>query len=193
MITSLLEYDRIVFDWINQGLSNGFFDAVLPIVRNKKTWILLYIFLIGYSIYIYKIKSIVIIGFALLCVFLTDTISSQWIKKSIERPRPCHVVKEYPQTNVLVHCGSGYSFTSSHATNHFGIAFFFLGIPIFKRRGWKWFFVTWAASIAFSQVYVGVHYPIDVTCGAFLGSVIGFLLGKLAMEILYIFPNKKIA
>ena len=70
----------------------------------------------------------------------------------------------------------GYSFTSSHATNHFGFAVYIyltLGNIIGK---WKYAFLVWAAVIAYGQVYVGVHTPLDIICGALLGVTIGFII-----------------
>jgi len=79
----------------------------------------------------------------------------------------------------MVHCGSGYSFTSSHATNHFALAvFIFLTLG---KLGWyfRWPFILWATIIAYSQVYVGVHFPLDIISGAILGTLIGFILAIL--------------
>ena len=44
-------------------------------------------------------------------------------------------------------------------------------------KKWKYILLIWAASIAYAQVYVGVHYPLDVLCGALLGAGIGYLTG----------------
>ena len=86
------------------------------------------------------------------------------------------------EVNLLVPCGGGYSFTSSHATNHFAIATFLiltLGL-IFK---WiKLPLLFWAASIAFGQVYVGVHYPLDIFFGAILGMSVGYFVFLLFLR-----------
>jgi undecaprenyl-diphosphatase len=76
---------------------------------------------------------------------------------------------------LLEHCSGGFSFTSSHATNHFGFAMFvFLTTKdVFGKWG-RWLFV-WAATISYGQVYVGVHYPVDILFGALLGICIGTL------------------
>jgi len=42
-----------------------------------------------------------------------------------------------------------------------------------------WLFFIWAASIAYTQVYVGVHYPFDVLCGALLGMALGTGMAKM--------------
>jgi undecaprenyl-diphosphatase len=74
---------------------------------------------------------------------------------------------------LLVECGSGYSFPSSHATNHFGMSLF---LYFSFGKFYKWIkptVILWAALVAYAQVYVGVHYPLDVVFGALLGFLIG--------------------
>jgi len=79
---------------------------------------------------------------------------------------------------LVDHCGQNGSFTSSHATNHFGIAVFIF-ITLEKVWGkFNYLFLLWAAAICYAQVYVGVHFPFDVLGGAILGSCIGFAMGK---------------
>jgi undecaprenyl-diphosphatase len=76
-----------------------------------------------------------------------------------------------------IDCGTGYSFPSSHASDHFAITVFL--IIVFYRR-YKWILpvgLLWAATISFAQVYVGVHYPFDVTAGAIYGTLVGWLFG----------------
>ena len=74
-----------------------------------------------------------------------------------------------------VSCGGGYSFPSSHAANHFALAVFLIGIFGFAGQWQQKALLAWAGLIAFSQVYVGVHYPLDVICGAILGVLAGYL------------------
>ncbi|MFC3196198.1 phosphatase PAP2 family protein [Parapedobacter deserti] len=177
MIDQLISLDQEAFMAINQGLSNTFFDWLMPILRNPYTWAPLYLFIIIFSIRNYGKKGILIILFILITFGISDSLSSSVIKKSVQRVRPCNDVEFREDINVLVRCGSGYSFTSSHATNHFSIAVIL--IMIFYRR-WKpilWLALFWAAIISTAQVYVGVHYPLDIICGALLGSIIGYLTG----------------
>jgi undecaprenyl-diphosphatase len=80
---------------------------------------------------------------------------------------------------LLDHCSGGFSFTSSHAANHFGLAMFiFISLtPVFKK--YTWLFFLWAGVIAYAQIYVGVHYPLDVLVGAMIGLVVGKLNGMV--------------
>jgi membrane-associated phospholipid phosphatase len=179
MIDKLLEYDRSLFRVINEGWSNSFFDWLMPWMRNSEMWYPLYIFLIVLVAVNYKKNALWWVIFAAGTVILSDFVSSKIIKENIIRLRPCNDVSCSDWIHVLV----GYrpqssSFTSSHAANHFSLAMFLY--LTFKPHISKWglLFFLWAFTIAFAQVYVGVHYPVDITCGALIGILIGYLTGK---------------
>lgn len=167
--------DQQLFFFINHTLHIGFLDSFMPYWRSMYFWFPLYVFFISYlAINVGKKGWILLLALA-LTVGVSDTVSSKIIKKSIARVRPCNDVNIKDKVKLLVSCGSGYSFTSSHATNHFAAAVFLFFTFFKNNKIVKWILVGWAASIALAQVYVGVHYPFDVMCGALLGSLIGFL------------------
>jgi undecaprenyl-diphosphatase len=90
----------------------------------------------------------------------------------VERPRPSH----NPEMAGLVHIvndyrGGQFGFVSSHAANFFGVATFLSSQ--FKNYKWSFVLLGWAALISYSRIYLGVHYPLDIICGAVLGAVIG--------------------
>lgn len=179
MWQQIIQIDKEIFLAINQGLSNPFFDWLLPILRNPFTWAPLYLFLIIFFIKHYGKLGLLIVACTLINFGMSDATSSHLVKKTVKRIRPCNDIEFKHDVNVRVRCGSGFSFTSSHATNHFAMAFFW--IVLFRRR-WKhtlWLCVLWATLIGFSQIYVGVHYPFDILCGALLGGTIGLINGYL--------------
>jgi len=175
LLLSLIELDRILFESINVGMSNPVFDAIIPWIRNKYMWVPMYVFMIAFLLINFGKKGY----YTLLCILLTvttsDLVSSRLIKQTVERLRPCNSEHLFESINLLIRCGSGYSFTSSHATNHFALATFFILWMGRHFGNWKWMFAGWAFLIAYGQVYVGVHYPMDVFAGGILGVVIGKL------------------
>lgn len=153
-------------------------DAVAPWLREAEHWIPLYLVIAAYMILRYRKRALPAIAAILLCFGLTDVISSRVLKPLVERPRPCHVMVE-DAIELRVHCGSGYSFTSSHATNHFGFATILtmlLATGVSRRVLLGSASFLWAGSISLSQVYVGVHYPLDIVAGAVLGTILALLV-----------------
>ncbi len=187
-MTGIIELDQYLFHLINDTWSLPFLDAIMPYWREKTTWIPFYVLGAIWLTWTMKKRVILVLLAAGLTIAVADTVSSQLIKKNVERLRPCRT--EGLEVNLLVPCGGGYSFTSSHATNHFAIAL--LLIMIFAKRypRIKWPLLLWAASIAYGQVYVGVHYPFDVLTGALVGSLIGISIAYLYRRAdQYFFPS----
>lgn len=175
LLNTLINWDFIAFETVNRLWSNSFFDAVLPIMRNQKTWYPLYAVILLWSVLKFKLKSIPFILIAVLTIVLSDQISSSLIKPYFGRLRPC----TEPLLNGIAllridHCpAANGSFTSSHATNHFALAVLFFRATKPYWQQWSYGFFVWATVICYAQVYVGVHFPGDVLGGAVLGLIIG--------------------
>lgn len=186
MLDQLIALDKEAFLVINQGMGNLFFDWLMPILRNPYTWAPLYLFLIIFCIKNYGKRGALVIIFLLITFGIADSVSSSVVKPAVGRVRPCNDVMFKEEVTVRVRCGGGYAFTSSHAANHFALALFL--IMVFYDR-WKhiiWLGLLWATAISFAQIYVGVHYPLDIVGGALLGCSIGFLTGVVYR---YLQPN----
>lgn len=193
MLDKILEFDKWLFTYINSDFTNSFFDAVFPVWRESITWVPLYLFLILFIFINFKSKGWIWFLLALLLPSLTDILSSHFIKEIIERPRPCKNVDLNETVRLLLNrCPDSFSFTSSHATNHFGIAvFIFLSLKQFLGN-YKWIFIFWAASISYGQVYVGVHYPLDILGGAFVGILSGSFANFIFKKINQHYPSSKL-
>lgn len=172
MLQTLLSWDAILFQWINSGWSNPVFDVLLPLFRERLFWAPLYLFLGAFLVLNFGGRSWLMILAVCLAVGLADFTSSTLIKKNVQRVRPCN--DPVMVVEMRVSCGSGYSFTSSHAANHFAVAVFVSMLLDRTHRLVRPLVLAWAGLIALSQVYVGVHYPLDVLCGGLLGAVIGW-------------------
>ncbi|MBD1394892.1 phosphatase PAP2 family protein [Mucilaginibacter glaciei] len=175
MPDQLLHLDRQLFHYINNSLSNSIFDWLMPQMRNPALWIPLYLFIIIFCIWRYRKQGALLIAMLALAAGFADFTSATLIKKQEQRVRPCRDAVTSATVISRVPCGTGYSFPSTHATDHFAIAVF-LSCLFYK----KWprvvpVLLFWAALICFAQVYVGVHFPVDVVSGAIYGSLIGWL------------------
>lgn len=182
MLQTLLSWDAALFQWINTGWSNPVFDTLLPLFRERLFWAPLYLFLAAFLVLNFKGKGWLMILAICLAAGLTDFTSSTLIKKNVQRVRPCN--DPAMVVTQRVSCGSGYSFTSSHAANHFAVAVFVVMLLGKTHRLVKPLVLAWAGLIALSQVYVGVHYPLDVTCGGLLGATIGYGLFRVLAPII---------
>lgn len=175
----LVNMDRSVFITLNSEWTNSFFDTVLPWIRNSLTWIPLYVFLLFFVTLNFKIKSWWWVLLFIVTVALTDMMGTYLIKHNFERLRPCRDPEFAHFVRLLVNnCSGGYSFTSNHAANHFGMAAFFYMTFRNLLPKWAWIGFLWAGIIAYAQVYVGVHYPSDVLGGALLGLAVGSFTGS---------------
>jgi undecaprenyl-diphosphatase len=108
-------------------------------------------------------------------VLVAETVSGA-LKLWVARDRP-PVSRPVPEP--LLESPSTYSLPSGHATVAFACATV-LALAVPRLR---WAFYGLAALIAFSRVYVGVHYPFDVVAGAVLGVVIAIALRMLAAAL----------
>lgn len=176
MLERLLHFDTQFFRLINDKWHNSFFDWLMPFMRTPSFWTPLYIFLLLFIAFNNKKNTGWLILFAVITAALTDQVSSTLIKHNIHRVRPCAEEAIALWRRVLVTCGGNSSFTSSHAANHFGLAVF-LYLTVKDLFG-KYIFLLfiWAALICYAQVYVGVHYPFDVICGAIVGSIVAYIV-----------------
>lgn len=179
MIEILTSYDTQLFFLIHDGLRSTFLDNILPILRNKITWIPLYIFILYYTYKVFDKKIWYFIAISIGIVVVGDTICASILKPWVGRMRPCRFFLGYKHFHDFYICSSTYSFPSCHATNHSALAVFWSWS--FKKRWLSIFLTLWALVVGYAQIYVGVHYPTDILGGFFIGSSIGYLGYKLSL------------
>lgn len=180
MLEFLINIDTALMRFLNLTIANPVFDMIMPVITHE--WFVRIFFLTFALLAAIFGGKYGLITFVLLvlAVILTDQFSSQLIKPLVGRLRPC---KSLDWVHVLINCSSGESFPSSHAANSFGQAL----IWTWRFPKYKWFFILSAATIAFSRIAVGVHYPFDVLTGAILGTFCGlfiFLIVKILERII---------
>lgn len=183
MIEQLLEYDTELFIFLN-NLGSETWDGLWLIITYKFASIPLYALLLFLLYKNYGLKSLLIfvVVIALMITF-TDQITNVF-KRTFMRPRPCGVDEIADQIRfIAVRCGK-YGFFSGHSSNSMAAAVFtgLLLKPYYKNLIFILLF--WSATVAYSRIYVGVHYPIDIVCGMAFGAFSGFLFYKLSKYLL---------
>lgn len=200
MFSAISDVDRDLFKAVNQTISNDVFDAVMPIVTDLHqqplfwaavvAWMFSQIFVPAFlnknhddpertpgrlvkAAAMKWTKGVVILA---LSMGLADLVSYRGIKVWVKRDRP---EAAGLQPVLRTHSHSGWSFPSNHSANNFALA---RTVQIFAPSYAIAAYV-FASAVAFSRVYVGVHYPGDVLAGAFIGLLSATLIWRIAGEI----------
>ena len=173
MLKEVIGIDKNLMIWINNSLSNQVFDLLMPIVTNENLWILPILILIGYLGYFSGKRGKITIGILLIIIISCDAVCAQILKPWIGRIRPSHEIVD--QINLLVGKGGKWSFPSNHAANSFAAA---VVLSYFYER-FKIVSYSLAFLIAFSRVYVGVHYPGDILAGGIVGYSLAWIMLSL--------------
>ena len=174
-IQQLIELDKQVLLALN-GNHSLFWDGFMWTVTKTVTWVpvgaaLLYVIFKNNKL---SQAATIVLSLA-LCITLADQITSGLCKPFFERFRPT----QDPDMMYLVHTVNGYrggmyGFMSSHAANTFAVAMF---VSLLVRNWLMTFFTfTWAMIASYSRIYLGVHYPGDILCGATVGMIVAALL-----------------
>lgn len=187
MIEQLIAFDKELFLFFN-GFHNELWDTIMWYVSKTTPWIPLYIGIIAWLFFKnnYKQASVALLMVVPL-MFATDSGSVHLFKEVFERLRPCHD----PDLTDLIHnvrrCGGKFGFISSHASNTFGVAVFFL--MLFKNRNWTIGLLLWASLVSYSRIYLGVHFPADIIGGAIWGTIWAVICARTFSFILTKFPS----
>jgi len=178
MIDQLIQYDKDLFLFLN-NLGTPAWDNFWLVVTNKFTFVPLYailLFLIFKKLG-WKVLLLLVVVIAIMITF-TDQVTNLF-KDGFERQRPCRAdgIMEYARF-VAERCGK-YGFFSGHSSNSMAAAVFagLLLKPYFKYLIFILLF--WSALVAYSRIYVGVHYPLDIFFGMTFGALAGYLFYKL--------------
>ena len=179
MIESIIDKDIELLIFLN-NLGTTQWDGFWLIITNKFSAIPLYILLLYFAFKHYGLKrTLVLVLFIVLLIAASDQ-TSNLFKYGFKRLRPCHdeniahlirLVKE--------RCGGLYSYFSAHASNSMAIAVFFSFLLKDKVKYLSYFIIIWALLVAYSRIYIGVHFPLDVITGGAIGAVYATVFYKL--------------
>lgn len=186
MLEELLQLDRDLFLFLN-SLGTESWDRFWLIVTNKWTFIPLYLLLLIFSYrYLGLKKTIFLLVTVALLITCTDQLAN-FFKYGVRRLRPCYEEDLDGMIRLVRgYCGGRFTFFSAHAATSFAIASFFICLLRNQVKYISLILILWALFVAYSRIYIGIHYPIDVLAGAVIGLIFGWLFYRL-----YIFAMHK--
>lgn len=174
-----LELDRLLLLKINRtwttAWADQFFPSITDLHRSPFFAVMIVLLVLGVLLLRFRQRGLVVFAWLLMTLAISDMFGGQLVKPLFNRQRPnlagVDVVMRAPHHN-------GPSFTSNHAANVFCAAvFLWRFIPAAGLA-----FFAMAALVAYSRVYCGVHYPLDVVFGGIQGATIGFFMSLMLLR-----------
>jgi undecaprenyl-diphosphatase len=173
MLEKLLSLDTQLFIYLN-GLGSETYDPLWLVITKQVNWLPLFL-LLAYLIYkeLGAKQALILLLFVAALITITDQ-TTNLFKNGFQRLRPCND----PALNTfirVVKMSYSFSFFSGHASNTMAVAtfLFFNFRNKFKYFG---FLFLWPLIFAYSRIYLGLHYPIDILSGFIFGFIMGFMM-----------------
>lgn len=162
----MLSFELSVLDFLQEHLRCAFLDMLFPLLTKLGNGGILWILLTAVLLAIPKTRKV---GLAVACALLLELLVCNLLAKPlVARPRP---FSYRPELQLLISAPNDFSFPSGHTGASFAAA-----SALFFRGNRLWIpACVLAVLIAFSRLYLYVHFPSDVFAGAFLGGFLGFL------------------
>ena len=179
MLDTILSKDIELLIYLN-NLGTVQWDSFWLVITNKFSAIPLYLVLLFFTYKKYGLKKMfIVLLFVTILIFISDQ-TSNLFKYGFKRLRPCHDENiSHLIRLVKDSCGGKYAFFSAHAANAMAIAVFF---GLLLKTELKYVFsiiVLWTLLVAYSRIYIGVHFPLDVLTGMFFGAFYATIIYKL--------------
>ena len=163
-MNTITQFDFSILNFIQENFRCTFLDVVMPFITSLGDvgfiWILISVILLFFK----KTRKL---GIQLLISILFAYVIYQLILKPvIARPRP---FTQNPVVELLIKAPKDFSFPSGHTA----CGFSFVIILFLAKNKWWIPSLILACLIGFSRMYLYVHFPTDVLCGALCGIIFG--------------------
>jgi len=174
MLENLLSLDVQLLVYLN-GLGSEAYDGLWLFITKQTNWTPLFLILL-YIIYTkVGIKQTLYILLAIAVLILITDQSTNLVKYTVQRLRPCN----NPDIIIrAVKTSKSFSFFSGHAANSMAAAMFIYHVlkPYFK---YTFLLFLWPLIFAYSRIYLGLHYPLDILCGYLFGMMTGLFVYRI--------------
>jgi undecaprenyl-diphosphatase len=175
MIDKLLALDTELFIFLN-GLGSETYDELWLMITRQSKWIPFFLVLL--FVIFKKLgakQTLYLLFFVAGLITFTDQMTNVF-KSGFHRLRPCNNPEINSFIRVVQFRGS-FSFFSGHASNSMAVATF-LYLTLRQYFKYFWLLFLWPLVFAYSRIYLGLHYPLDILSGFLFGSTCGFLMFK---------------
>ena len=175
MLEKIAKIDTDLFLYLN-GLGSKTYDGLWLMITKQIYWLPLFLLLL-YLIYkkIGRKQTLILLLFVAILLTITDQ-TTNLFKYGFQRLRPCNN-PDIKSIIRIVKSSDSFSFFSGHAANTMAAATF-LFINFRKKYTYFWLIFLWPLLFAYSRIYLGLHYPIDILSGYLCGITFGFLMNK---------------
>jgi undecaprenyl-diphosphatase len=174
MLENLLALDVQLLVYLN-GFGSEAYDGLWLFITKQTNWTPLFLVLL-YIIYTkVGIKQTLYIILAIAVLILITDQSTNLVKYTVQRLRPCN----NPDIIIrAVKTSKSFSFFSGHAANSMAAAMFIYHVlkPYFK---YTFLLFLWPLIFAYSRIYLGLHYPLDILCGYLFGMMTGLFVYRI--------------
>ncbi len=172
MLKKLLDWDTDTLIYLN-NLGVEQYDTFWSSVTNISTWIPLFLLFALLLFVKYPRKEALYRALTVILLAIFITVFTNLVKDGVGRVRP----NNDEEINMLIRVlrePQSFSFFSGHAASSFSICTLVV-LFLRKKTNLAWAFYLWPVLFAYSRIYIGVHYPVDILVGATVGSLTAYL------------------
>jgi len=189
MWETLIQHDKELFLLLN-NMGQTFWDPFWMFLTHKFSAVPLYLLLLYLSYKKFGLKPTLLLLVAVALMIAVTNGLADVFKYGIKRLRPCFDAEISDAVRLVKdYCGGKFSFFSAHASNTSGVAMFFTILLRYNYKYIGFFLIVWAVLVAYSRIYIGVHFPADIISGMTVGLFFGWLFAKLYIFTLHRFPK----
>lgn len=180
MLEKLVHLDKEILVFLN-GLGAPQYDTLWLFITKQTNWtpVFLVVFYFLQKKIGWKNLGILILTIALL-IICTDQFTNL-VKNNVQRLRPCND-PDIKSIIRIVKSSDTFSFFSGHAANSMASTVLVFAIMRKYYASAVWLFL-FPLIFAYSRIYLGLHFPLDILTGYAFGALIGYVFYKLYQQI----------